>query len=89
MNKANIEWIERGYIDMHVSELRKSLGSLVGPSQRGYVLQKDELRKNFGDIIAHNRNRPFQRAYLQKITASEKEKTSLRIAKYALIARST
>jgi hypothetical protein len=67
MNKANIEWIERGYVDMHVSELRKSLGSLIGPSQTGYVLQRDELRRGFNDIIAHNRNKELLRKREQQL----------------------
>ncbi|HEU0144136.1 MAG TPA: hypothetical protein VFQ47_05065 [Nitrososphaera sp.] len=61
LHKAELEWIARGYVDMPLSELRKSLSSLARTSHYGWLYRKKELAESFADIIAHNKNRRFRK----------------------------
>lgn len=61
LHKAQLEWIARGYVDMPLSELRKSLSSLARTSHYGWLYRKKELAESFADITAHNENRRFRR----------------------------
>lgn len=61
LHKAELEWIARGYVDMPLSELRKSLGSLCRTSHYGWVYNKERLALSFADIVSHNKNRRFRK----------------------------
>jgi hypothetical protein len=61
LNKAQLEWIEKGYVDMPLDELRKSLKSLCRTSHYGWLYNKERLALAFADITAHNQNRRFRK----------------------------
>jgi hypothetical protein len=54
MNKAVLEWISRGYIDIPKKELRKALSSLAKTDHAGWTYRKKELRESFDEISQHN-----------------------------------
>lgn len=56
MQKGVLEWIERDFADIPISELRKSLASLCHADHWGLVYRKDELLGAFGDLQAHRFN---------------------------------
>jgi hypothetical protein len=55
MNKAVLEWINRGYIDIPKQELRRALTSLAKTDHAGWAYRKKELLESFDEIIQHNR----------------------------------
>lgn len=61
LHKAELEWIGRGYVDMPLVELRKSLSSLCRTSHYGWVYNKERLALTFADIVAHNKTRRFRK----------------------------
>jgi len=55
MNKAVLEWINRGYVDIPKQELRRALTSLAKTDHAGWAYRKKELLESFDEIIQHNR----------------------------------
>jgi hypothetical protein len=60
LHKAELEWIKRGYVDMPLDELRKSLKSLCRTSHYGWLYNKERLALAFADVISHNHNKRLQ-----------------------------
>ena len=54
MNKAVLEWISRGYVDIPKQELRKALTSLAKTDHAGWTYRKKELMESFDEISQHN-----------------------------------
>jgi hypothetical protein len=55
MNKAVLEWIDRGYVDIPKQELRRALSSLAKAAHAGWTYRKKELLLTFEEIVQHNR----------------------------------
>ena len=56
MNKGVLEWINRGYVDIPKTELRKALTSLAKTTHAGLAYRKEELKESFDEIVQHNRD---------------------------------
>ena len=48
--KGNVKWIGNNYADMHLSQMRKSLDSLVRQDHWGWTLRKQDLEELFAEI---------------------------------------
>jgi hypothetical protein len=55
LHKGALKWIERGFVDMPLEELRKSIGSLCRTEHHGLLYRKEELQKSFAEIVTHNK----------------------------------
>jgi hypothetical protein len=56
MNKAVLEWIDRGYVDIPKQELRRALSSLAKTDHAGWLYREKELLESFEEIVQHNQH---------------------------------
>jgi hypothetical protein len=59
MNKATLRWIANIYADMPLSDLRKSLDSLVRTDYWGWTLRKKDMEEGFAEIRDVRRRFPL------------------------------
>ena len=58
INKGAVKWIEKGFVDIPLTDLRKALDSLVRTDYWGWLLRKRELEPTFAEILATRKRFP-------------------------------
>lgn len=58
INKAAIRWVEKGFADMPLRDMRKALDSLVRTDYWGWLLRKKELEAWFAEMLATRQRFP-------------------------------
>jgi len=58
INKAALKWIEKGFVDIPLQDMRRALDSLVRTDYWGWLLRKRELEPTFIEIAATRKRFP-------------------------------